>query len=344
MKVGDQAPANVNTGLDAPRPQETPVDTEKSKFAGVMAKKGDEAGQAEGKSKPEGAAGEAAEPGAEGMGMGMGHQATLKDPTGKFLKAAAGKPLPGATGKPLKDPAGKVVKDPAAQMAKDGPAADPASKLQSKREAKEADGKEVDGPSAGERAEEEPKIAKDEAEQAAAAPSSQPGYVAPLEARAQQVESPRPVYEARQIKGIVQEIQTVVHPGGKTQVDIQLNSQTLDGLQIRITRDDTGKIAIQFSTQSDDVSQLLDRNMGNLTQSLAGRGLQVAGIQIVNPALATPQAQMQAQAQVQAQAPNPVFQSSESRRDERESDRDRGGEGRGDGGQEGREQQQRGQR
>jgi hypothetical protein len=103
----------------------------------------------------------------------------------------------------------------------------------------------------------------------------------------QSVERPRPVYDAQAIRGIVQEVRMVASPGDKTRIEIQLTSKTLDGLNIKIDRNDEGRLAIQFNTLNNDVAQLLERNMMNLQQSLAANGLRVANLQIVNPTVST---------------------------------------------------------
>lgn len=81
---------------------------------------------------------------------------------------------------------------------------------------------------------------------------------------------------------LVREISVVVNAPGQQQVHIELNSTALKGLQIRIDRQE-GAIAIQFQSTSDEVAQLLSKNIDGLTQGLADRGLNVSDIHIAGP-------------------------------------------------------------
>lgn len=149
----------------------------------------------------------------------------------------------------------------------------------------------------------------------------------------QAVERPRPLYEMQQIRSIVQEVRMVTKPGDKSQIEIQLTSKTLDGLQIKIERGEEGRMRIDFMTKNDDVAQLLSRNMQNLSQSLAAHGLRVSNIQVVNPAAQAIAASFAAQ-------PRPIetFSSSsfsDSGRDDQSDRGDRGGRQQGGGDQQG---------
>ena len=66
---------------------------------------------------------------------------------------------------------------------------------------------------------------------------------------------------------------------GQEQVDIQLNSKVFDGLKIQIVRQ-PGTFDIRFESASDVVAQLLARNVGALTQSLAAHGVPVGQIRV----------------------------------------------------------------
>ncbi len=143
----------------------------------------------------------------------------------------------------------------------------------------------------------------------------------------QAVERPRPLHEMQQIRSIVQEVRMVAKPGDKTQIEIQLTSKTLDGLQIKIERGEEGRMQIDFVTRNDDVAQLLSRNMQNLSQSLAAHGLRVSNIQVVNPAA-------QAMAASFAAQPRPIetfASSADTGRDDRGDREERGGRQQGDG-------------
>lgn len=84
------------------------------------------------------------------------------------------------------------------------------------------------------------------------------------------------------LEQLIREISVVVNAPGQQQVHIELNSTVLKGLQIRIDRQE-GAIAIQFQSTSDEVAQLLSKNIDGLTQGLADRGLNVSDIHIAGP-------------------------------------------------------------
>ena len=94
-----------------------------------------------------------------------------------------------------------------------------------------------------------------------------------------QVSSAQPVTPTQPIQALVQEIWHSVSAHGQEQVDIQLNSKVFDGLKIRVVRQ-PGNFDIRFESASDVVAQLLSRNVGALTQSLAAHGVPVGQIRV----------------------------------------------------------------
>ena len=99
------------------------------------------------------------------------------------------------------------------------------------------------------------------------------------------VTSAQPVSPKQSIQALVQEISHSVNARGLEQVDIQLNSKVFDGLKIQIVRQ-PGAFDIRFESASDVVAQLLARNVGALSQSLAAQGVPVGQIRVneVEPA------------------------------------------------------------
>jgi flagellar hook-length control protein FliK len=100
--------------------------------------------------------------------------------------------------------------------------------------------------------------------------------------QAGQVESKRMVAVPPEVQQLVREISVVVNTAGKQQVHIELNSNVMQGLHIRIERQE-GAITIQFQSSSADVSRLLLRNADALSQGLVDRGLNVADIRVTGP-------------------------------------------------------------
>jgi len=94
-----------------------------------------------------------------------------------------------------------------------------------------------------------------------------------------QVSSAQPVTFKQPIQALVQEIWHSVSTQGQEQVDIQLNSKVFEGLKIQIVRQ-AGTFDIRFESSSDVVAQLLARNVGALTQSLAAHGVPVGQIRV----------------------------------------------------------------
>jgi flagellar hook-length control protein FliK len=74
----------------------------------------------------------------------------------------------------------------------------------------------------------------------------------------------------------------LVKQGGKTEgINITFDSKTLEGLQVQIRQQDGG-MAIRFITQSDNVSNLLSRNAGQLQEALTSKGVKIQNIVISN--------------------------------------------------------------
>ena len=97
-----------------------------------------------------------------------------------------------------------------------------------------------------------------------------------------QVESKRIVAVPPEVQQLVREISVVVNTAGKQQVHIELNSNVMQGLHIRIERQE-GAISIQFQSSSPDVARTLLRNADALSQGLVDRGLNVADIRVTGP-------------------------------------------------------------
>lgn len=90
------------------------------------------------------------------------------------------------------------------------------------------------------------------------------------------VESKHTVDLPPELQNLVREIAVV---NGGREVHIEMNSNALKGLHIRIEKQD-GAVAIQFQSTSEDTARLLSRNIDGLSQSLADRGVNVADIRV----------------------------------------------------------------
>ena len=95
------------------------------------------------------------------------------------------------------------------------------------------------------------------------------------------VESKHIVALPPELQQLVREISTGVNSAGNHQVNIEMNSNVLKGLHIRVERGDAG-VAIQFQSNSDQVSSLLQNNMSSLSRGLADRGVRVSDISVTS--------------------------------------------------------------
>ena len=94
-----------------------------------------------------------------------------------------------------------------------------------------------------------------------------------------QVESKHAVSLPPELQQVVREISVVVNAAGNHEVHIELNSNVLKGLHIRIEKQE-GAVAIQFQSASEQVMNLLSKNVEVLSQALADRGVNVADIRV----------------------------------------------------------------
>jgi len=85
------------------------------------------------------------------------------------------------------------------------------------------------------------------------------------------IESKRAVSLPPDLQQLVREISVAMDKAGNEKVQIEMNSNVLKGLQIKIERQQ-GALAIQFVTDSQQVSGLINRNIEALSQSLSSLG------------------------------------------------------------------------
>jgi flagellar hook-length control protein FliK len=115
---------------------------------------------------------------------------------------------------------------------------------------------------------------KSETPQADAPPSFR--ETAPVVQQAKQTAAAAPLTPAMQ--NLVQEI-SVARTKDRTQVDIQLNSKTFDGLKVTISQT-AGNVSIQMVSRTPEVAALLTRHVDQLSQALSARGVPVASIRV----------------------------------------------------------------
>jgi flagellar hook-length control protein FliK len=97
-----------------------------------------------------------------------------------------------------------------------------------------------------------------------------------------EIESKHIVAVPPELQQVVREISVAINAAGNHQVQIELNSTALKGLKINIEKQAEG-VAIQFQSNSDQVSGLLSKNVESLVQGLGDRGVTVSNISINGP-------------------------------------------------------------
>lgn len=112
---------------------------------------------------------------------------------------------------------------------------------------------------------------KEEAQNFANAGFGRPELVRETVAPASGIEGTHAVALPPDLQQLVREISVAMDKAGNQHVQIEMNSNVLKGLQIRIERQ-AGSLAIQFQTDSLQVSNLISRNLDNLSQSLSNLG------------------------------------------------------------------------
>jgi flagellar hook-length control protein FliK len=92
----------------------------------------------------------------------------------------------------------------------------------------------------------------------------------------------QPAAEPRAVEALAREIveHVEVSPGERrSQIDIQFNSRTLDGLHVRLVQEN-GCVSVQFTTASVVVARVVDENVPALRQALESRGIPLAELTV----------------------------------------------------------------
>ncbi len=113
--------------------------------------------------------------------------------------------------------------------------------------------------------------------------SGTPGLLPPPEMSGGPVaktEQPQAATAARMLDKLTDEITVATKESGVKEVQIQLNSKTLEGLKINISKPDAGGIQVQFQTQSNGIATMLQGQTSQLADRLAAKGLTVASISV----------------------------------------------------------------
>jgi flagellar hook-length control protein FliK len=104
----------------------------------------------------------------------------------------------------------------------------------------------------------------------------------PLAAPKVQAAPVQPVAEPKIVEALAREIveHVEVSPGEhRSQIDIQFNSRTLDGLHVRLVQENGG-ISVLFTAASVVAARVVDENMPALRQALESRGIPLAEVAV----------------------------------------------------------------
>lgn len=102
-------------------------------------------------------------------------------------------------------------------------------------------------------------------------------------------EAPVPVRSAasvRDLDGLAHEISISLRGADLKEVHIQMDSKTMAGLQIRISKEN-GKLNVRLQSESADISRMLAQQTDALAQRLETRGYPGAVVQVQSPPAAT---------------------------------------------------------
>jgi type III secretion system needle length determinant len=106
--------------------------------------------------------------------------------------------------------------------------------------------------------------------------------VEPLLRRNDAAEDPAPVRStvtARDVDGLAHEISIAVRGGDVKEVEIQMDSKTMSGLHIRISKEN-GRLNVKMQANSAEMSRLLSQQSDALVQRLESRGYSGAVVQV----------------------------------------------------------------
>lgn len=84
------------------------------------------------------------------------------------------------------------------------------------------------------------------------------------------------------VTSLVREIVVEAPPDGPPSVDIQFDSRTLEGLQVRVQKAGDS-VEVRFSTESEAVSRLLTANVDQLAHSLVQQGFTAPVVSVQRP-------------------------------------------------------------
>jgi hypothetical protein len=97
--------------------------------------------------------------------------------------------------------------------------------------------------------------------------------------RAEKIKTAAPVSVAPEIDGIVNEIAVTLRGTGLREVEIQFDSKTFAGLNVRITKENN-RLHVRLQTESPEAAHLLTKQTDALVRRLEARGYVAPAVQV----------------------------------------------------------------
>jgi flagellar hook-length control protein FliK len=88
----------------------------------------------------------------------------------------------------------------------------------------------------------------------------------------------RAILHIADVERIVSSVRTQLGENGLPQITIDLKRSILEGLQIKLSTDQNGKIIAEFIASSEKVKSMIDAKNKELTEILENRGIQISNI------------------------------------------------------------------
>lgn len=93
-----------------------------------------------------------------------------------------------------------------------------------------------------------------------------------------EVKSPRAILNIADLERIVSTIRTQFVAGNRREVTIDLQRSVLEGLRVKLSSDDTGRVTAEFISGSAAVKEQLDAHAAGLADLLRSRGVDLASL------------------------------------------------------------------
>jgi hypothetical protein len=101
----------------------------------------------------------------------------------------------------------------------------------------------------------------------------------PIAGRAERIESAAPVSVAPEIEAFVNEIAATVRGDSLGEVEVQFDSKTFSGLNVRISKE-SNRLHVRLQTESPEIARLLVKQTDVLVRRLEARGYTAPAVHV----------------------------------------------------------------